>query len=415
MKRKHRAINPVGVFDIYHDEIVEMNRDYTSFVVSGESGGSKRFRYNADRRSYSKMSSELGDNSSKRPLLPESLRGDSQGTDVCLVQCELYRGSESHFSQHEVPVSKSGSSQAKLHSEDVESEIHAESNRRPHLDEDKIDIIKIIDDMRYNHEFNNFIRDIKKDKFNVFSYVQLHAYKRYHHLMEIEKQKSSIAINGTGSICTKIVYDNGCTSGHIFLYAIIINFSQCTLSVYQLLTDDQITILIELWLKNWIRMGAPKPDKVTCDCFRALINALVLAFNEQNIKKYIETLFLNIISNPSSKMCPPISTYLRLDVAYFIKMIANWHDEVLSMNPEEAEQKFKEISNDESSSSIKNWINRNREAAGEIDQKGTEVNGFYNKSFIDDFFKTIALEFPLRSAACLPGKQDPATTSYIEA
>lgn len=191
---------------------------------------------------------------------------------------------------------------------------------------DKIDVIKTIENMRYSNEYNNFIRDIKKDKFYVFysSNVQLHAYKRYHHLMKIKKQKSTVAVDGTGSLCKKILFDNGRTSGHIFLYAMVINFDHFTLSVHQLLTDDQSTTLLEYWIKNWIRMGAPKPDQVACDHSRALINALSLAFNEQNIKVYIETLFLNAIGDSSAKIRPPIATFIRLDVAHFIKMITNW-------------------------------------------------------------------------------------------
>lgn len=80
-------------------------------------------------------------------------------------------------------------------------------------------------------------------------------------LLKIKKQKSTIAIDSTSSICKKILYENGRTSGHIFLYSMVINFDRYTLSVHQLLTDDQSTVLLEFWIKNWIRMGAPKPDQ----------------------------------------------------------------------------------------------------------------------------------------------------------
>lgn len=73
------------------------------------------------------------------------------------------------------------------------------------------------------------------------------------------------------------------------------------------------------------------------------------------------------------------------------------------------------IGNDvEPSSIIQKWINNIKLSTEEIDEKGVEPNGFFNKRFTEDFVKLIAHEFPLWSAACLPGKVEHTTTSYVE-
>ncbi|CAH2100258.1 unnamed protein product [Euphydryas editha] len=198
-----------------------------------------------------------------------------------------------------------------------------------------LDMYNAIERMKDDERYRYFIHDLKKDKFYVFYSLvsELQAYKKYHHLMKIRKLPSVIAIDGTGSIVKEIIFNNGRKSGHIFLYVIVINFEGVTLSVHQLLTNDQSTILFEWWLKQWLKMGAPKPNEVRTDYSRALINAVSLTFNNQTIKTYIDTLFLKALHHKCSEMRPMIDTYVRVDVAHFIKMIAGWQSIKSVRNP----------------------------------------------------------------------------------
>ncbi|CAG5073396.1 Similar to NOF: 120.7 kDa protein in NOF-FB transposable element (Drosophila melanogaster) [Cotesia congregata] len=164
-------------------------------------------------------------------------------------------------------------------------------------------------------------RDVR-DKFYVIYSTrnQLVSYKRYCRLNKI----SRVAIDGTGSIIQPITYLNGEKSGHIFLYAIVINFNKKSHSVHQLLTECQSTQTLICWLKSWLYMGAPKPTEACCDSSRALINALSFAFNDLSIKTYIDTLYLRAIGDTSHISRPSISTFIRLDVAHFVHMISEW-------------------------------------------------------------------------------------------
>ncbi|XP_008549323.1 uncharacterized protein LOC103572472 [Microplitis demolitor] len=185
------------------------------------------------------------------------------------------------------------------------------------------DVVSTIENMRYNPLYPGFIQDVKKDKFYVIYSTpnQLVAYKRY---CKLTHASSKIAIDGTGSIIKPIIHSNGRKSGHLFLYAIVINYNNKSHSVHQLLTESQNTQMLIWWLKQWFSMGAPKPKEANCDSSRALINALSFTLNDQSIKVYIDIIFLRAIGDFSHSTRPAISTYIRLDVAHFIHMISRW-------------------------------------------------------------------------------------------
>ncbi|XP_044585591.1 uncharacterized protein LOC123265770 isoform X3 [Cotesia glomerata] len=185
------------------------------------------------------------------------------------------------------------------------------------------DVVSTIEDMRYNPLYPGFIQDVKKDKFYVIYSTpnQLISYKRY---CKLTNASSKIAIDGTGSIVKPIIHSNGRKSGHVFFYAIVINYKNKSHSVHQLLTESQSTQMLIWWLKQWFTMGAPKPKEANCDSSRALINALSFTLNDQSIKVYIDTMFLRAIGDSSHSTRPAIFTYIRLDVAHFIHMISRW-------------------------------------------------------------------------------------------
>lgn len=106
----------------------------------------------------------------------------------------------------------------------------------------------------------------------------------------------------------------------------------------------------------------------------------------------------------------------RKEFKYLISNHAyNVIDDEQPLTHDDTKKVLDEIVNDtEPSSIIQKWISYIKLSTEEIDEKGVEPNGFFNKRFTDDFIKLIANEFPLWFAACVPGKVEHATTSYVE-
>lgn len=121
------------------------------------------------------------------------------------------------------------------------------------------DIINTIEQMKYKVPYHGFIHEVKRDKF-FFSFStssQLYAYKKY--LNKIKKN-SVIQVDGTGSIIKPLTHYDGSKSGHTFLYSITINFNGTTLSVHDMLTENQDTNILLGYLikgKDWVHQNQP--------------------------------------------------------------------------------------------------------------------------------------------------------------
>lgn len=184
------------------------------------------------------------------------------------------------------------------------------------------DLIKAIENMNHVMPYQGSIHEVKRKKlFISFSTpAQILAYKKY---CKMTKSISSVSIDGTGSIAKPLVHEDGSSSGHIFLYSMTINFKNETLSVYDMFTESQDTDVIWWWLKQWLKL-APIPKQAVCDCSRAVMNGISLAFNNQTVKTYVETCFLYAIGDEEYSRREPIHTYLRLDVPHFMNSIRIW-------------------------------------------------------------------------------------------
>lgn len=184
---------------------------------------------------------------------------------------------------------------------------------------DRRDLIRTIEEMSLKSEYAGLIHDVGSLPFHVCysTQAQLYAYKEYCRL----NKKSLICIDSTGSIVRQLER-NGQKCGHIFLYAIVINFDNTTIAVHQMLSEKHTTEFIELWLRQWQRNGAPKPKQVVCDFSRALLSAISLAFNNQTIKSYVEDSF-NAISRRGVRKNP--DTIIRVDVAHLIVAVCRWN------------------------------------------------------------------------------------------
>lgn len=110
------------------------------------------------------------------------------------------------------------------------------------------DVVLTIERMAREMPFIGSIHEIRRRPFYV-SYStpqQRHCYKRY---CQLTKNLASAYIDGTGSLVKEIIDLDGTKSGHIFLYAIVVNFEGQTLPVHNMLTESQHTDTIEFRYK----------------------------------------------------------------------------------------------------------------------------------------------------------------------
>ncbi|CAL1680999.1 unnamed protein product [Lasius platythorax] len=152
----------------------------------------------------------------------------------------------------EPSISPSGDVFRQAHKKGVDAELGVKEN-------DGRDLVRTIEEMSLKPEYIGLIHDVGSLPFHVCysTQAQLHAYKEY---CRLNKNKSVISLDSTGSVVRRLDRKSQ-KSGHIFLYAIVINFDNTTIFVYQMLTEKHTTEFIELWLRQWLRMGAPKPKQ----------------------------------------------------------------------------------------------------------------------------------------------------------
>lgn len=82
-----------------------------------------------------------------------------------------------------------------------------------------------------------------------------------------------------------------------------------------MLSERHNTNIIQYWLMEWTRSGAPRPREVVCDFSRALLTAAVRSFtNYFTLDKYADACKENNLP----------ACYIRFDVAHFIKKYANF-------------------------------------------------------------------------------------------
>ncbi|CAG5093138.1 Similar to NOF: 120.7 kDa protein in NOF-FB transposable element (Drosophila melanogaster) [Cotesia congregata] len=182
--------------------------------------------------------------------------------------------------------------------------------------EDRRDLIKALMCIDETPIYRNSIKVVSASPFWVFygTPSQIHCYREYQRL---HKDLSSISIDATGGMARKFI-DCGERTSAIFLYQIVINFYNTTISTYQMLsechdTDKMVTTCDSSTVQRI-------PGEVVCDGSRALLNSIALAFNNQSLPNYIESCFNKAKNNTSWKP----NTYIRLDTAHFIHTASSW-------------------------------------------------------------------------------------------
>lgn len=113
---------------------------------------------------------------------------------------------------------------------------------------DRRDLIGAIEKISLEIRYRDVIKAVGSMPFFVFYYVrdQLMAYIQF-----IKKfpTTAQISIGATGSLVQKFKKCSSLTqSGHIFLYAVVINMAGCTIPVYQMLSEKHENEFIEYYI-----------------------------------------------------------------------------------------------------------------------------------------------------------------------
>lgn len=174
--------------------------------------------------------------------------------------------------------------------------------------------------MKYSQEFNGCIYEIGLDNFYVmyWSPTQLFLYNKF----QKEDGIGSINIDATGDLVKQIPKPDG-SKRIIYLYQAVCGYRRKILPLFQLISEKHDTNTLTYWMREWLRSGGSIPKQVVIDYSPALLNATSLAFNNSNLKIYIENCI--VFDNSSSFMRVQYPRCLiRIDIVYLIKLVARW-------------------------------------------------------------------------------------------
>ena len=143
------------------------------------------------------------------------------------------------------------------------------------------DVVRSVEDIYFSPQYCALIQEVQGCPFRVLygSPQQFHVYRR------LRRNDCTISLDAIDSSVNKIQRNNGTKSGHIFLYAIVINFNGCTACVYQMLSERHDSVTIMIWLLRWVQNGAPPPKQAVCDYSRALLMAFPSNPNYRNLHR----------------------------------------------------------------------------------------------------------------------------------
>lgn len=103
-----------------------------------------------------------------------------------------------------------------------------------------------------------------------------------------------MTVYATGSLIAPLQKtSNKISSGHIFLYQLVVNNSGHSVPIAQQLSEKHDTLNIYYWMANWIVSGRKPPDACLLDYSKALLGAKTRAFsNRMTLEEFSEARFL---------------------------------------------------------------------------------------------------------------------------
>ncbi|CAG9763440.1 unnamed protein product [Ceutorhynchus assimilis] len=212
-----------------------------------------------------------------------------------------------------------------------------EERKRNRLSEDPIESVYAL---KYQHPYNNYIKDIGLDRLFVhyWSTPQIHVYNNYVQTTT----HSKISIDATGEVVRRITKPSGEKSKVIFLYDITVNDRKTGMqySACNMLSERHDADSIMHWLQFWKRDGAKMPNEVVCDMSIALTSAIIRSFTSySSLGVYLDDCYEHLLKRQSLKF--KLSTYVRFDVAHVIKSICGW--ECLKSAPKRSRHFYKRV------------------------------------------------------------------------
>lgn len=209
---------------------------------------------------------------------------------------------------------------ANLFSEDVARKVKQEARDK------ELGLFKVksalasIWDMKYGQEFNGCIYEIGLDRFYVmyWSPTQLFLYNRF----QKEDDISSISFDAMGGLVKQIPKPDG-SKRVIYLYQAVCGYRRKILPLFQLISEKHDTNTLTYWMREWLRSGGSISKQVVIDYSPALLNAASLAFNNCDLKTYIENCIVFDNSSSSMRVQRP-RCLIRIDIAHLIKLVTRW-------------------------------------------------------------------------------------------
>lgn len=181
------------------------------------------------------------------------------------------------------------------------------------------DPISSLVELKYSLEFAGSIRQISIDKFYImyWSPEQIFLYKQFIKCDKI----GSISIDATDSLIKSLLKpDNSKTT--IFLYQIVASLNGKILPICQMASEKHDANMLTFWMREWLRSSVPYPREVVTDYSLALLNAVSLSFNNNDLQTYVNNCMTMLLSSNTRKRL--INCVIRIDIAHLIKLVCRW-------------------------------------------------------------------------------------------
>lgn len=131
----------------------------------------------------------------------------------------------------------------------------------------------------------------------------------------------SVSIDATGSVVRpprksqKI--DGSDKLKHVFMYPILAKTDSKSVSIAQMITQDQSSENIEFFLKKMFKHPIRAPAEFVCDESKAILKALVSSYTDcDGIESYIQKCISSLLTG-----APPPKCQIRLDRSHFVKNV----------------------------------------------------------------------------------------------
>lgn len=175
-------------------------------------------------------------------------------------------------------------------------------------------------DMKYGTEFPGCIHEIGLDKFYLMYWTptQLYMYNKFLN----EDDLCSISIDATGSLVKQITNPAG-ERRVVYLYQVVCSYRRKILPLFLWISEKHDTNTLTYCIREWLRLGGSCPKQVVTDNSLALLNATSLAFNNNDLKSYVENCVVFGKSSDSFSIQRP-RTVIRIDIAHLMKLVAGW-------------------------------------------------------------------------------------------